>query len=376
MHMHLLSAAVFFATSYSTFALIGIAPGLSNAVRSGDQFQFTLRGETNVSYIIESSHDLSAWTAVTTNSDPQATRTVIVPATSAQGFWRVRPMASPLFEYAVLAQRPVNLAGTGVIDSFDSGDANYSTNGGYDRAKRKAGGHVASMSRTAQAVNVGHTEIAGAVYTGPGGTVTTSSSGCVGSLAWLNNPANGGMIESGYHRIILRVIFPEAKLPVPFGPPLTPAAGTLGGTNYTYVLNDGDYRINDISLGGTNTMLIAGKARIHVVNTTSVSNTARILIGPEASVEWYAGGAVRLSGGGGINDSGLAKNFSIISLTNAPVSYSGGVPLIGTIYAPLSSVTMIGTTDVIGAIVCNNFTLSGTLGIHYDESLKRDGPFF
>jgi hypothetical protein len=41
--------------------LVTVAPVLTNATWSGDQFQFTLLGETNVSYILESSSNLRAW---------------------------------------------------------------------------------------------------------------------------------------------------------------------------------------------------------------------------------------------------------------------------------------------------------------------------
>jgi len=39
-------------------------------------------------------------------------------------------------------------------------------------------------------------------------------------------------------------------------------------------------------------------------------------------------------------------------------------------------VALTGTTDAIGAIVCTNFTLTGSMGLHFDESLKSVGPFY
>ena len=52
------------------------------------------------------------------------------------------------------------------------------------------------------------------------------------------------------------------------------------------------------------------------------------------------------------------------------MSYGGQAKLIGTFYAPLSAVTLVGTTDAIGAFTCNTFNLSGNMGIHFDEALK------
>jgi hypothetical protein len=45
---------------------------------------------------------------------------------------------------------------------------------------------------------------------------------------------------------------------------------------------------------------------------------------------------------------------------------------VGTVYAPYAAVSISGTADAIGAIVGKTFTLGGTMGLHYDESLKGD----
>jgi hypothetical protein len=375
-------AAILFAGLSSASALVTVAPVLTNATWSGDQFQFTLLGETNVSYILESSSNLRSWSPSITNSDSQATRTIVVPGASAQAFWRVRPVPSPSFEHAILARGSVSLGGSGWIDSFDSADILYSTLGSYDPAKRKAGGHIASGLGTPAAVNVGNMQVAGTGSTGPGGTITLFANGGVGSLAWLSNPANAGLVEPGYHRDIAGVLIPNATLPTNFGPVLPlpqnimyPPA--IGGTNYSYaVLGDGDYRhIGNMTLGSGQKMLIAARCRIHVTGQTTVASSGYILMTTNASVEFYCSGRVDIQGQGVINHAGYAQNLSIISLTAQPVTYGGQARFIGTIYAPLSTVTLTGTTDAIGAIVCTSFNLSGSMGIHFDENLKRVGPF-
>jgi hypothetical protein len=121
-------------------------------------------------------------------------------------------------------------------------------------------------------------------------------------------------------------------------------------------------------------MLIAARCRIMVTGTTTVESSGYMLMGTNASVEFYCMGRVDIQGQGVINLTGYARNFSIYALTSQPVSYGGPSKLIGTIYAPLSSVTLSGVADAIGAIVCNNFRMIGTMGLHFDESLKRLGP--
>jgi hypothetical protein len=372
--------ATLFGVLSSASALTTLQPVLTNATWSGNDFQFTLVGETNVSYILESSSDLHTWSSSLTNSDSQATRAVIVPAVSAQTFWRVRSVPSPSFEHAILAKGTVTLVGSGLIDSFDSADPNFSTDGRYDLTKRKAGGHIASGLGTTSAVNVGNMQVAGTVSTAPGGTVSLSPNGGVGSFEWLANPVNAGVTEPGYHRNIAGVILPPAWLPTDFAPGPLPAnvmyPPAIGGTNYNYVaLADGDYRhIGNLTLGSGQKMLIAAHCRIHVTGITTVASSAYILVTTNASVEWYGSGRVDIAGQGVINNAGYAQNFSICALASEPVSYGGQARFIGTIYAPLSSVTLFGTIDAIAAIVCTNFSLGGSMGIHFDENLKRLGP--
>ncbi len=365
----------------SAFALPETQPVLTNATLSGNQFQFTLHGETNVAYILASSTNLRTWTWAITNSDSQATRTVIVPATSSQTFWKVRPVPAPVFQYAILAQGHVNLGGSGRIDSFNSTNMAESTAGQYDPLKATDRATVVTTSRSPGAISVGNVSIYGTVGNGPGATVTISPNGNVGSTVYNDNPAYDGTIAPGHHRDDIRALLPAAFLPTDFAPSFFPQ-GVLyppgpGGTNYKYaIISDGDYRGTTISLRDGEKMLINARARLQVIGSTTVSGTGYILLGPSASIEWYAMGSVNIGGGGFINESGRATNLSIISLTSMPIGYSGSAPFIGTIYARYAAVTLTGTTDAVGAIVCTNFTLTGTMSIHFDESLKSVGPFY
>ena len=371
-------AAILLAGLRSAFGLPGSGPILTNAAWSGNQFQFTLQGETNVSYIVESSTDLRTWTAAITNSDSQATRTINASAPGSHGFWRVRSLPGLLFEYAILASGNVNLAGSGRVDSFNSTNALESTLGQYDPVKATDRALVGTTSRTPGAVAVGNMQIYGSVATGPGGTVTLGPNGGVGTTAFNNNPANRGKIEAGHYFNDANYFIPPATLPNDFGP-ILPLVGGLyppvGGTNYKYaVVSEGDYRVSSISLGAGEKMLVNAKARLHVLGNTTVLASGYILLGPDASLEWHSGGQVSLGGGGCINESRLAQNFLIVGLSTNTISYSGSSRLIGTIYAPSAAVTLTGTSDAVGAVVCNTFTLSGSMGLHCDESLKSVGP--
>jgi len=63
-------------------------PVLSNPAYAGGQFQLTLTGESNVSYIIQASTNLQSWTAVATNSSPNAVRSITNDAPNTRSFYR------------------------------------------------------------------------------------------------------------------------------------------------------------------------------------------------------------------------------------------------------------------------------------------------
>jgi hypothetical protein len=63
---------------------------LSDPVYAAGQFQFTLKGQTNATYIIQSSTNLQSWMAVATNTSSSATRTISLAAPEARSFYRAQ----------------------------------------------------------------------------------------------------------------------------------------------------------------------------------------------------------------------------------------------------------------------------------------------
>ena len=294
---------------------------------------------------------------------------------------KVRTKMNQRFPAAILARGTVNLNGSGRVDSFNSTNMAESLNGQYNIARATDRALVGTTLRTPLAIDVGTMSLYGSGATGPGGTMRVANSGSVGSKPWVESVIGKGAIEPGHHINDANYFIPPANLPTDFAPAALPMnvmfPPIVGGTNYNYcVLADGDYRQTasggNISIGSGQKMLIAGQCRIHVPGQFTVSSSGYVLMSSNAYVEFYVSGRVDIQGQGFINLNGYAKNFSIISLTSQPVTYGGQARLIGTFYAPLSTVSLFGTTDAIGAFTCNNFSLGGTMGIHFDEALKGE----
>jgi hypothetical protein len=290
---------------------------------------------------------------------------------------QVRTKMNQRFPAAVLARGSVNLNGSGRIDSFNSTNALESgPNGQYDSSKATANALVATTLRTDPAINIGTMAVYGSAATGPGGTVRVAMSGSVGTKSWVESPAGRGKVQPGHHIDDANFYIPPANLPRDFVPtrtlPMNVPYPLVGGTNYKYgITQDGDYQYNGTVLvdSGQN-MIITAQCRLLVRGSITVRNQGFILMGTNASVELYVDGPVEVGGGCCINQGGYAINFSLICLSAYPVNYGGQGKLIGTIYAPLSAVTLSGTTDAIGAVTCNSFSLVGGMGIHYDDALK------
>lgn len=286
---------------------------------------------------------------------------------------RVKTRYNQKFAYGVLSKGAVDMGGNGFVDSFNSEiPAESSPTGQYTASNATDRASVVTASKLPGQLSIGNGTIFGSVATGPGGSVTIGSGGNVGTETWNNNPANDGKIEPGHNTDDVNVYIPNGALPIPFGPVLPAGPGLVGTTNYNYVFGNGDYRVmTDINLGGGGKIIVTGRARVHVLGATRFTSDAYVLIGNNASIEWYSTRDWDMGGAGVVNGTGLAKNFSLIGLpTCLNVKYSGTSKFVGSVYAPSADIIMTGTAEAIGAWVGKTFKISGTMDVHYDEALK------
>jgi len=316
---------------------------------------------------------------------------VIPPVIYAQGFVnipstdqyvarmvRVETRRDGMFTKAIVAQSQIDINGKNVqTDSFDSSDPNFCTNGQYDPSKTKDNGGVATNSGLISSINIGNATIRGGVSTGPGGSVDIGPNGAIGSQAWHDGGNTG--IQPGWSIDDMNVVFADVEPPFSGGY-FTPVGGSVGGTSYTYILSNGNYQLNSMSMSGHEKTLVNGNAVLYVDGNVSLSGNAYIEIAPGASLHLYVGGSSTALGGNGvINETGLAANFMYYGLpSNTSVSMSGNAGFAGVIYAPAANFTLNGggnnTYDFVGASVTGTATINGHFNFHYDEALGNIGP--
>jgi len=354
------------------------APILTAADRTGGQFQFTLNGETNRAYIIEATTNLQAWSPIRTNYDSAASRSVLLGAPNPQSFYRARE-AAPVFGFALAAKNSIDLNGNDLrTDSFDSSDPLFSTAGRYDPVKSKDGGDIAAYLGVTNALSIGNLTVYGRLLTGSNVPVSIGVIGAVGSKAWIDAGNHG--IEAGWLRDDMKVDFPEVK--PPFTAAFTPAKGsyTVGGVTYDYVIGSGNWAFLASRLTGK--VIVIGAANVYIGPRASISlkgGTDGITIQSNATLNLYVDSTNADFSGQGVQNAGLASQFVYWGTTNnTSLLYGGNSSFNGVIYAPDADFSLGSTNSAFGfsgSCVTKSVKLNGYCAVHFDESLKRTGPF-
>jgi hypothetical protein len=315
--------------------------------------------------------------------------TSIPPVIIAQGFSKfphqksllsrtlmVRTQMRRMFENGMVARRNVDLRGNQIfIDSFDSGDEQYSTNGRYDPSKNKDNGTLATNSDLDDSLNAGNAKILGRVKTGALAEVQIGPNGVVGDKAWHAGGNKG--IQPGAHDDDLNVAFITVEAPFTSGWGEV-KGGAIDGVTYDYIFETGDWEVNALTFGGR--VLIRGEARILVRSDMRFTGQDFIQIEEGASLQLYMAGRTATLGGQGVhNDTGAARNFIYYGLpTNEQLTFSGNAEFIGAIYAPHTRFSIGGggndIYDFAGACVTDTITMNGKVNFHFDEDLARNGP--
>jgi hypothetical protein len=263
------------------------------------------------------------------------------------------------FIRAIASTGTITLTGGGVVDGFDSSKGPYDT-----VTNRTAAGGLATDSGAVKAVDVGTAHVYGTVTTGPGGTISVAG-GAVGDVAW--NASSTG-IEPGWTNNNMNVAYPSNSPPV--GSWFQPPINTSGGSNVTVLATGTNQMPSFTSSDSTKPMVVTGNAVLYITGNLTVSGSGFIQINPGASLTIYVGGTTVISGGGVVNRTGLAQNFTYLGLSsNTSITYSGSAAFIGTFNAPQAALTISGSAGAYGAGIVKTATISGGAGFHYDSAL-------
>jgi hypothetical protein len=138
-------------------------------------------------------------------------------------------------------------------------------------------------------------------------------------------------------------------------------------------LSAGNYQISTVAAGQN--VIVLSNAVLYVTGDVLLSGSGHIRIQQYASLQLYVGGANASFGGGGImNNNWRTDSFQYYGLSgNTSVTFSANSIPVGIIHAP-NAECVFGGGQLIGAFVLRRLQLSGSLALHFDESLKLSGP--
>jgi Flp pilus assembly protein TadG len=234
----------------------------------------------------------------------------------------------------IIGLEKVTMSGSSHTDSFSS------DSGPYSSATAKANGHVCSNDD----INMsGSAAIVGNAHPGPGHKVKSSSSiGVTGNTVPLEQkltfpPADPGSAVS----INENASIPTSDLGKT--PLNSKSEFTLSGGDGVD-LPPGTYYFNKMTLSGGSSIRITGQTKIFIT------------------------GDCVLSGGSVANLTFLPKHLQIYPMGSKCV-ISGDSAFYGVVYGPTAKVERSGDSDFYGSIVARELVLSGSGGIHADESL-------
>lgn len=137
---------------------------------------------------------------------------------------RVRTSRANSGMRGLIAKGDITMNGNCKVDSFDSEDPEYSTNGRYDAAKNKDNGYVGSVYGS---VDTGGGGVWGYLGTGPNG----HGNGNAGDKAWM---ASNSGIQPGHYHNDLNMAFPDVTVPFSGGAYGPAYNQNVTLTNFTY----------------------------------------------------------------------------------------------------------------------------------------------
>ena len=268
----------------------------------------------------------------------------------------VRTLA--FYSFPGIVARVLALGGNFGADSYDSSDPNYSTGGAYDPAKASDKAFVAT---TGSGFNIsGSSHILGSVASGSG-LVTRSGAAIVGDKNWGQKSIQAGHSTNGF-----TMTLPDVS--APFTSAASPTNGSVGGTNYNFELDGGNYMTSDLDAGGSSaTMIVRSDSVLYVTGNVNLS---QIVFESGAKLQLYLAGpsitfAPTLVGA-------TAPQFYIFGLpTCTGMTLTGGTAFTGVIYAPECDLKATGSASLAGAMIAKSFTCNGTFDFHYDLAVGK-----
>lgn len=293
------------------------------------------------------------------------------------------------FGQAAFAKNTISLSGSAHTDSYKSSIGAY----GGANANGNNGGLGTNSSASTAISAPGNPTIKGALVGGPGsdpvaiknlwhpgwGTPNYPTGGFLAAttataLPDVTLPTNG--VSFSTVQVLKRNTSNGTLYLSPNGTTaLTPARGfDAWSGNFTWDIPTGVYNLTKIDLSSDQNIInINGDVTLVVSGPVSTGGNTTIKVAATGSLTIYATGNVDIGASFtniNANPHQPAKCQILCTPSCSTVNWSGSNDFIGVVYAPSSTVNLTASSNMYGAVVGNNITISGNSAIHYDECLQ------
>ncbi|MBK6691277.1 MAG: hypothetical protein IPG50_03615 [Myxococcales bacterium] len=129
-------------------------------------------------------------------------------------------------------------------------------------------------------------------------------------------------------------------------------------------LPTGNYYVKSLSTSGSHKLKIDGAVALHVDGDFVVSGAEAIEIAKGASLDLFVAGNLASSGDLALGEGAEAGAFRVY-VGGTEVAHSGSQRLHGLLYAPHARVGFSGGVDVVGAVFAKELAVSGSLVVDY-----------
>jgi len=291
---------------------------------------------------------------------PQVPRTIEV---------MTEPVGGYPYKRALTVKNTLNFGNAAIVDSFDSSNLLYSTNGQYDSSKRRANADIAS-NVSGNLSNLGGAHVYG----------DASSNG--GTFRGAEDVQ--GNIYNNFQTTFTEIPKPSFST-IEVSPStinMPASAVTLPGGSKDFPKN---YKLSTMTSNGAPVIIapsapgVESYVNVWITGNTKIWGNSYVQVEPNVTVRFYFEGDTKVTGNGFVNKSGYAANIQLIGVTpasptttpNMYVSGSGG--FMGVMNAPAWNLELSGSGDFFGSAIAKVANFNGSGQFHYDEALGRLG---
>lgn len=302
-------------------------------------FSWHITDESDGNLTDDPTEAFTIWTTGTVGRASYSMKVHMVPGSS----------STSRFTAGVCSLGSVSLAGSAVIDSYDS------TLGAYGGSNVGSAAVVRTNSTGANTVSLGGgTKIKGSVQVGPGADPSTVIS-------------NTSLVTGTKTAMSQQITLPTLTAPTNLGA----STGDMSYTSTQVGTLSGNYHVNNLTVGNSGRMKISGAVTMLVDGNINLSGSGVVEILSGGSLTIYVKGSTSIGNGASMSIDG--QNLSSIKLLNLgtnTVNISGSAAVVqGVIVSPNGAVTIGNSGQVFGAIQTKQLSLSGSGFFHEDRRI-------